>query len=99
MQAAQPSLFNRPDTLLGVCEGIGQDFGFNPLWLRIALAATILWNPYVAIGTYFVLGLLVLASRLMFPNLRAPKPEARPVEPVAAEPVRQDAAVELAEAA
>ncbi len=99
MQAAQPSLFGRSDTLLGVCEGIGQDFGFNPLWLRIALAATILWNPYVAIGGYFALGLLVLASRLLFPDLRAPKLEARPLAPAAVERARESAVEELAEAA
>jgi phage shock protein PspC (stress-responsive transcriptional regulator) len=68
IMSVQSSLWNRPDTLLGVCEGIGQDFGFNPIFLRIALAASILWDPKIAIGTYFALGLLVAASRLLFPN-------------------------------
>ena len=27
----------RNDTILGVCEAIGQDFGFNPLWLRLGV--------------------------------------------------------------
>ena len=28
----------RAHTILGVCEAIGEDFGFNPAWLRIPLA-------------------------------------------------------------
>jgi phage shock protein PspC (stress-responsive transcriptional regulator) len=85
MAASQPSLWNRPDTLFGVCEGLGQDFGFNPLFLRIALAASILLDPKIAIATYFGLGLLVAASRLLFPNktIKAAaedSAEARPVD-------------------
>ena len=68
MSSVRPSLWNRPDTLFGVCEGLGQDFGFNPIFLRIALAASILLDPKIAIGTYFALGLLVAASRILFPN-------------------------------
>ena len=29
------------------------DFGFNPVWLRIPLAASVIWNPAVAFGVYF----------------------------------------------
>lgn len=100
MPAVHPSLFNRPDTLLGVCEGVGQDFGFNPTILRVVLAAVILWNPYVAIGTYFALGVFVLASRLLFPDVRAPKVEAQPLVEVSAQPLKRDEpAKEYAEAA
>ena len=35
----------RNDTILGVCEAIGQDFGFNPLWLRLAFIAPIFFAP------------------------------------------------------
>lgn len=90
MQAVHPSLFNRPDTLLGVCEGIGQDFGFNPTILRVALAATMFWNPYFAIGGYFALGLFVLASRLLFPDVRAPRIEAQPLLHVPSKPRKQE---------
>ena len=50
--------------------GIGEDFGFNPVLLRIPLATAVIWNPLIAFGTYFALGALVLASRLLFPNRR-----------------------------
>ena len=58
----------RSHTILGVCEAIGEDFGFNPVILRSLLAAMVLWSPLIAIGSYFGLGVVVLASRLLFPN-------------------------------
>lgn len=61
----------RQHTILGVCEAIGEDFGFNPIFLRVPLAAVVLWSPVVAIGAYFALGALVLASRLVFPRSTA----------------------------
>ena len=66
----------RSHTILGVCEAIGEDFGFNPIFLRIPLAASVIWDPKIAFGTYFALGAVVLLSRLLFPS---PKGEA-PVE-------------------
>ena len=61
----------RQHTIFGVCEGISEDFGFNPIYLRVPLAAMVLWSPLIAIGTYFGLGVLVLASRLVFPRPKA----------------------------
>ena len=61
----------RSHTILGVCEGLGEDFGFNPVFLRIPLAAMVIWNPLVAFGAYFGLGALVLASRLLFPRQKS----------------------------
>ena len=58
----------RAHTILGVCEGIGEDFGFNPVFLRIPLAVCVIWSPMVAFGTYFALGAIVLASRFFFPD-------------------------------
>jgi phage shock protein C len=58
----------RSHTIFGVCEAIGEDFGFNPIFLRVPLAASVLWSPLMAIGAYFALGALVLASRLLFPR-------------------------------
>lgn len=66
----------RAHTILGVCEAIGEDFGFNPAWLRVPLAASVLVSPMWAIISYFALGLIVLASRLLFPKVskvEAPK--------------------------
>src|SRR5436305_7125873 len=73
MQASQPNLFLRDDTLLGICQGLGDDFGFNPLWLRILFAAGLIWNPVYDIGAYLALGSLVLLTRLIVPNPRASK--------------------------
>ena len=61
----------RAHTILGVCEGLGEDLGVNPIWFRIPLATAVIWNPLIAFGTYFALGAVVLASRLLFPDRRA----------------------------
>jgi phage shock protein C len=59
--------FNRPDTFFGICEAIGQDFGFNPLWIRLAFVPPVFFAPQYALVAYIALGLVVLASRLLFP--------------------------------
>lgn len=64
---SQPSTFARSDTLLGVCEALGEDLGFNPLWLRIALAIGLLWNPVAIVGGYLALGAAVAAARWLTP--------------------------------
>jgi phage shock protein C len=61
----------RSHTILGVCEAIGADFGFNPVFLRVPFAAVVLYSIPLAIGAYFALGGLVLLSRLLFPKPRA----------------------------
>jgi phage shock protein PspC (stress-responsive transcriptional regulator) len=58
----------RAHTILGVCEAVGEDFGFNPVLLRVPFAAAVLWSPTMTLGTYFLLGAVVLASRLLFPR-------------------------------
>ena len=58
----------RNDTILGVCEAIGQDFGFNPLWLRLAFIAPIFFAPLAAIGAYLALGAVVAATRYFAPS-------------------------------
>lgn len=57
----------RNDTLLGVCEAIGRDFGFHPNILRIVFASVFYFNAVLVIGVYLGLGLLVAASRWAFP--------------------------------
>jgi phage shock protein C len=64
----------RSHTILGVCEAIGEDFGFNPVLLRVPLAASVLWSPMWAIGAYFALGAVVLLSRLLFPQPKSAVP-------------------------
>ena len=68
MQNAQPSLFTRSDTILGACEGIGEDFGFNAQILRVALAAMLFWSPAAAFGAYAAIALAVLLARTLYPT-------------------------------
>lgn len=67
MENETANLFRRRDTFFGICEAVGQDFGFNPLWLRLAFVAPLFFFPVQTFVGYFVLGLVVLASRLIFP--------------------------------
>jgi phage shock protein C len=67
MQNVQPSLFARDDTFFGVCQGLGEDLGFNPLYPRLALTLLLFFNPIAAFGVYFAAGAVVLLSRLVFP--------------------------------
>ena len=66
----QPALPLRSHTILGVCEAIGEDLGFNPTLLRVPFAAIVLWSPLIAVASYLGLGLVVLASRLLFPKAK-----------------------------
>jgi phage shock protein PspC (stress-responsive transcriptional regulator) len=70
-QTNEVALPLRSHTILGVCEAIGEDFGFNPTWLRVPFAASVLYSPVWAIGGYFALGAIVLLSRLLFPRPKA----------------------------
>jgi Putative stress-responsive transcriptional regulator len=74
------NLFRRRDTFFGICEAVGQDFGFNPLWLRLAFVAPLFFFPVQTFAAYFLLGAIVLASRLIHP-----RPVAAPA-PVTAQP-------------
>ena len=85
----------RPHTIFGVCEAIGDDFGFNPVWLRVPFAATVLISPTMAIGAYLALGGVVLLSRLLFPRPKAAKVDTMVEQPSAA----ANEQVELAKAA
>lgn len=60
----------RNDNLFGVCAALGEDFGFDPLWLRIAFALALLFDLEHVLMAYAALGLLVLVSRMAF---RTPK--------------------------
>jgi phage shock protein PspC (stress-responsive transcriptional regulator) len=71
----------RPHTVFGVCEGIGEDLGFNPVYLRILFAGGIYFAPAAVIGTYLFLGAAVAFARWAYP-----------VAPAAALPAPQHAA-------
>ena len=80
MEATRESLIRRDDTFLGVCQALGEDFGFNPVWLRIAFALPVIYAPMAVITVYFGLGAVVLLSRILAPR---PKRKAAP-QPVEA---------------
>ena len=92
MQTSRPSLVARDDTFFGVCEALGRDFGFHPNWLRVAMAPLLFLAPVATICGYFGLGIVIAATRWLFPDRRQVQP-VTVVETAAAEP-----AVETAEA-
>jgi len=65
MQTAQPMPLARDDTLFGVCQALGEDFGFNPIYLRIALGVALIWNPVMVIGGYLAAAVVMTALRLI----------------------------------
>jgi len=68
MPNANTNLVFRNDTVLGVCEAIGQDFGFHPNWLRLTLASLFYFFPMGVIGTYLGLGVVVAITRWVAPD-------------------------------
>jgi phage shock protein C len=80
--AAQPA---SPEwrNLFGVCAAIGEDIGFDPLWLRIAFAVPLIWRPEIVLSAYVAAGLVVLASRLAYPKRKVTVAAAEPVTFVA----------------
>jgi phage shock protein C len=82
----------RNDTILGVCEAIGQDFGFNPLWLRLAFVLPVFISPMYAIGAYLALGAVVAATRYFAPN----KPSSEQVVAAKAVEVAEDQELAIA---
>lgn len=79
MKPATTNLFFRNDTILGVCEAIGRDFGFHPNWLRVALACLVYFAPAAVIGTYLAVGVIVAVVRWIAPDEQLAAPAA-PVE-------------------
>lgn len=85
MDSETTNLFRRRDTFFGICEAVGQDFGFNPLWLRLAFVAPLFFFPVQTFAAYFLLGGVVLASRLIHPRKTGAAP-ASVEAPSAADP-------------
>ena len=88
MNDASTNLIARDDTFFGVCAAIGEDFGFSPNWLRIALAVTLFWNPLATLAVYAGAGAMVALSRWLAPNPR-PALEAPAAEAPAAAPAEE----------
>jgi phage shock protein C len=70
MQTAQPNVFARDHTFFGVCEALGEDLGFNPVFLRLAFAVGLFLNPVAVLAIYAGLGALVAFTRFVAPNPR-----------------------------
>jgi phage shock protein PspC (stress-responsive transcriptional regulator) len=87
----------RNDTILGVCEALGHDLGFNPNFLRVPLGAGIIFAPIAMVGIYLALGVLVFVSRTFFPD-RVEQVAQTAVQSEEA-PVASNEQVELAHAA
>ncbi|QDP18510.1 PspC domain-containing protein [Sphingomonas xanthus] len=66
----------RNDTILGICEALGQDFGINANWLRLAFIAPLFWMPMASIGLYLGLGVIVAATRWIAKDELVPVPAA-----------------------
>lgn len=88
MSNASTNLLLRNDTILGVCEAIGQDFGFHANWLRLALASSFYFAPLVVTGLYLGLGVVVLLTRWI-----APDQQQHVAAPVTAEPASEPLAL------
>ena len=87
----------RNDTLLGVCEALGHDLGFNPNFLRVPLGAGIIFAPLLMVGIYLALGAVVFVSRTFFPD--RVQQVAHPIVEAKEAPVAENQQVELARAA
>jgi phage shock protein PspC (stress-responsive transcriptional regulator) len=72
---AQTPLPLRNDTILGVCEAIGQEFGFNPLWLRLAFIPPLFFSITMTVAAYLGLGLIVAATRWLAADKVADAPD------------------------
>lgn len=77
------NLLTRDDTFFGVCAGLAEDLGFDPMWLRVPLGISILWNPLAAAAVYLTMALIVGASRLLFPAPRLAVAESMEADAVA----------------
>ena len=64
---------NEPDTLFGVCQAAGEDLHINPFFLRVGLIALLFFGPWLALGAYAGLAVVVAASRFLFPKPLAAK--------------------------
>lgn len=102
MPSSQPATTaTKKDNLFGICAALGEEFHFNPLYLRLALAISLLWNPTIVFAVYFYTGFVLLAARWVFPRRRrsAATPAAAVPSPAGALSNDEGGHVELARAA
>ena len=93
MQAT--SVLARDDTFFGVCQALGEDFRFNPTFLRLAFAGLLFWNPLAAVGAYAAAGVVVGISRWFVPGPGIIEAAYEATEPQAVEAEQAEAQEEL----
>ena len=59
------SIVSRDDTMFGACHAMGEDFGFNPVWLRLLFALLLFFHLPIAIASYAALTLIMIAVRVL----------------------------------
>jgi hypothetical protein len=65
---------NEPDSLFGICQAAGEDLHINPFFLRVGLIGVLFFNPALMLAAYLGLGLVVGASRVLFPKPQVDAP-------------------------
>ncbi len=55
---------HKPDNLLGICHALGETFGFNPLFLRLALLVGVMVDAELALSAYAVAGVAVVTAHV-----------------------------------
>ena len=71
---------NEPDSLFGICQAAGEDLHISPFFLRVGLISVLFFNPLLMVGAYVGLGLVVGASRVLFPKPQVEAPAQVAVE-------------------
>ena len=91
MKIYQPAARN--DTMLGVCQSLGEDFGFPPNILRVAFGVGLIFAPLAVIAAYAAMAVIVALNHWIVPRPWPVEAEARPAAGAAA-PDREAEAVE-----
>ena len=82
MKIYQPAARN--DTMLGVCQSLGEDFGFHPNILRVAFGVGLIVAPLAVIAAYAAMAVIVALNHWIFPRPWPVEADARPAAGAAA---------------
>ena len=66
MKTYQPAA--RSDTMLGVCQSLGEDFGIHPNLLRVGFGVGLIVVPAAVVSAYVVLAVVVALNHWLFPR-------------------------------
>ena len=76
MKIYQPAARN--DTMLGVCQSLGEDFGLHPNILRVAFGVGLIVAPLAVIAAYAAMAVIVALNHWIFPRPWPVEAEAKP---------------------